>query len=499
MTAQSWTMVGHDPPASADWAARPRYAPSDFITLLWRERYLMVSIFLFIFIAGLGFAFTLKKAYPAHAQLLVQLGQEYVYDPLAGDAARGAVPDINAVVQSETAIMSSAPLREMTIRKLGLGVIYPKLAEKYDSASVEDKRLIMAKAVEGMGKDLKIESAPDNSVVNLEFAHEDPVVAAKVLNTLLEQYLLYRRSVLTQPSSTALDRQRVIFQDKLDQADAAYQAFLTSNDIGDFNAQKTSLTQMQAQAEAQANATQAQLEDRMGRLATLQQQMAGVQPEIGLYRDTDTTASAKLATLKLQREDLLSRYTPQSQPVKDIDAQIAQLEQGVQSGRTLTEGPKRFGVNPVYQTLQTEQIQITAEITALRQAKAEYDRQDKEATDRLLKLAELEPQFQALSRDRDLLQTNVREYTVKAQQDEASRQIASESSDNIRIVERASPAATGKSLRKPVMILAFLFAGFAALCAGLVRMFLRPGLPTPASAARTLDLPVLGAAPMKAR
>jgi uncharacterized protein involved in exopolysaccharide biosynthesis len=499
MTTQSWTMVGHDPPANADWAARPRYAPSDFITLLWRERYLMMSIFLLIFIAGLGFAFTLKKAYPAHAQLLIQLGQEYVYEPLAGDAARGAVPDVNAVVQSETAIMSSAPLREMTLRKVGLGLVYPDLAAKYDAASVEEKRSIMAKAVEGMGKDLKIESAPDNSVVNLTYEHTDPAVAARVLNTLLEQYLQYRRTVLTQPSSTALDRQRVLFQDKLNDADAAYQQFLVTNDIGDFVAQKTSLSQMQAQAEAQGNTVQGQLQDRTARLAALQRQATALPPEIPLYRDTDATASAKLAALKVQREDLLGRYLPDSQTIKDIDAQIAQLEQGVQSGRTLAEGPKRYGVNPNYQTMQNDLIQVTAEIEALRQSKVEYDRQAQEANDRLLKLAALEPQFQALSRDRDLLQTNVRDYTVKAQQDDAVRQIASESSDNIRIVERASAPATGKSLRKPVMILALLFAGFAALCAGLVRMFLRPGLPTAASASRTLDLPILGMASVKPR
>ncbi len=42
-------------------------------------------------------------------------------------------------------------------------------------------------------------------------------------------------------------------------------------------------------------------------------------------------------------------------------------------------------------------------------------------------------------------------------------------------------------------------ARFTALCAGLLRMFLRPGLPTAQAAARTLDLPVLAAAPLKAR
>ena len=63
----------------------------------------------------------------------------------------------------------------------------------------------------------------------------------------------------------------------------------------------------------------------------------------------------------------------------------------------------------------------------------------------------------------------------------------------------AVPATQGKSLKKPVAILALLFAGFSALCAGLARMFLRPGLPTARSASRTLDQPVLGQAMMKAR
>ena len=101
--------------------------------------------------------------------------------------------------------------------------------------------------------------------------------------------------------------------------------------------------------------------------------------------------------------------------------------------------------------------------------------------------------------DRDVLQSSVRDFTVRQRQDQAARQIASETNDNIRIVDRATPTTRGKSLRKPVVALAFLFGLFSALCAGLVRMFLRPGLPTRASAQRTLDLPVLGTAAFKLR
>ena len=497
-TQSAWRTVPHDPPARADWAGRPRYAPSDFITLLWRERGLMLSVFLLIFILGLAFAFTLKKSYAASSSILIQLGQEYVYEPRAGDAGRGAVPDTDSLVQSEVEILQSGELRERVLRRLGLTTVYPKLAAKYAMASPAAKAGLMAKAIEAMGKDLSVGSAPDTPVVRVAFEHEDPVMAARVVNTLLEEYLIYRRSVLIHPTSPVFERQRVMFEDQLGQADTAYQDFLSTNDIGDFAAQKTAATQLIGQIEAQRYAAEVTLQDRQARLATLETQLAQVSPEVGLYRDIDGAAGQRLAALRVQREELLSRYLPNTDTVKDIEAQIAQMEAGVTAGRTATDGARRIGVNPVHQTLQTERIQTIAEVAALQTSLQAYTAQSAKAVSQLQRLAELEPEFQALSMDRDVLQTSVRDFTVRERQDQAARQIASETNDNIRIVDRAVPATRGKSLRKPVVALALLFGLFSALCAGLVRMFLRPGLPTRASAQRTLDLPVLGTASVKA-
>ena len=496
-TQSAWRTVPHDAPARADWAGRARYAPSDFVTLLWRERGLMLAVFLLILLLGLGFAFTLKKAYPASSSVLIQLGQEYVYEPRAGDAGRGAVPDTDSLVQSEVEILQSGELRERVIRRIGLANVFPTLAARYSAASPADKVLTMSKAIESMGKDLTVASAPDNPVVRISYEHEDPVMAARVVNTLLEEYLIYRRSVLIHPSSPVFERQRVMFEDQLDKADAAYQDFLNTNDIGDFTAQKTAATQLVGQIEAQRYAAEVTLQDRQARLAVLDTQLTQISPEVGLYRDIDATATTRLAALRVQREEALAAYLPSTDTVKNIEAQIAQLEAGVAAGRTTTDGSRRIGVNPVHQTLQTERIQTAAEIAALQQSLTAYAAQSAKATDQLQRLAALEPQFQALTMDRDVLQTSVRDFTVRERQDEAARQIASETNDNIRIVDRATPTTKGKSLRKPVVILAFLFGLFSALCAGLLRMFLRPGLPTRASAQRTLDLPVLGTAPVK--
>jgi uncharacterized protein involved in exopolysaccharide biosynthesis len=486
------------PPGQGEWASRPRYALSDIPTLLWRERYLMAAVFVVIFVLGAGFAFTLKKAYSAHSSVLVRLGQEYVYEPRAGDAARGAVPETGQVLESETEILGSDALKERVIRHLTYARIDPKGAATFAAANETKRSKLIGDAVLAMGRSLKIETAPDTPVIRLTYANPNPQTAALVLNTLLEEYLIYRRSVLVDPTSGAVEQQRRSFQDRLAQADAAYQAFLSGNRIGDFESEKTSLSQLQAQIEQQQYAAQAQLKERAGRLAGLNSGLGQITPEVGLYHDVDNTANAKLTDLKVQREGLLSRYRPDAQPVRDMDAQIAQLQAAVSSGRAQGQGASRTGVNPVYQTLQTEKLQLVAEVGALQQSLAALQQQSDELMQRRLRLADLEPQYQALTRDRDVLQSNVRDFTVKEQQTQASQAIASNTNDNIRIVQRASVPTQGKGLMKPVLALAFLFAAFSAVCAGLVRMFLRPGLPTPASASRTLDLPVLGRAPVKA-
>ncbi len=496
--SSAWTVRTHDVALRSEWVARPRYAVSDFVVLLWRERFLMVAVFAVLFVIGAAVALSLKTTYPASSSILVRLGQEYVYEPRAGDAGRGAVPDPDQVIGSETEIIGSVEIKQRVIDRLGLMRIYPDLARKFAEGSAEEKRVIMGQAIRAMETELKIQTAPDTPIVRLVFSHEDPKTAALVLNTLLEEYLIFRRSVLAEANTPAMALQRQTFESRLQEADAAYEAFLTSNRIADFVAEKAALSQLQSQIEQQKYLTETQLQDRTGRLGALQAQMGQISPEVGLFRDVNTAASDKLIALRLQRDDLLGRYRADAQPVRDLDAQIARLEEGMAEGRTTGDSASRIGINPVYQTLQTERIQLQAEVAALRQSLDALNRQMGQLLERRLKLAELEPRFQALSLDRDVLQANVRDFAVREEQSRAAMEIASASNDNIRIVQRATAPSRGSSLKKPVLALAFLFAGFTALCAGLLRMFLRPGLPTPASASRTLNLPVLGVAALKA-
>ena len=435
-------------------AVRRRFALSDLPILLWRERGLILAVFLAVLALGLAAAFAMKTSYQTHSSLLVRLEPGYGSGPRTGETSRLA-PDSDQLLQSELEILGAGQLPLRVVERLGLSRTYPELAAKAAKAAPADRRRFVAQAAALIEKSLRIESTPGSPVVRLRFSHEDPKAGALILNTLLEEYLIYRRSVLLAPNSEALDQQRRLFQARLAQADAAYQDFLVSNKIGDFVAEKTALSALQAQIEQQRYETDVQLQDRAGRLAALDAQLGGVAREVRLHRDV--TSGPREAT------------------------------------RT------RTGVNPVYQALQTEKIQLAADVAALKRAQATLAEQVSQLTERRLRLAGLEPRFRELSLGRDVLQASVRDLTVREEQGRAAQEVALLANDSIRIVQRAAPATRGASLRWPVIGLTLLLASLAGLSAGLVRMLMRPGLPTAQVASRTLDLPVLGAASMKPR
>ena len=495
MTYSSSTWGSGSTPAGGEWTARPRYAASDVGALLWRDRFLMLGVFVLLLAIGLGVALTMKTRYPAHASLLVRLGPEYVYQPNVGDAARGAIPTNDQLVQSEVEILNSQELRRRVIDELGMAEVMPDRAKAYAAAPPAKKVQIREAAAQAMGTNLTVVTAPDNDVVRVTYTDTDPARAALVLNRLLDDYLAYRSSILQGTSEPLIDQQLKSFQDQLAQTDADYEKFLADNAITDFDAEKTSLNTELSSLTDENYRVQARLKEIGGRLGEIGRQIAAVSPEIKLYHDTDPAAAAKLLQLRIDRQDLLSRYTPSSQPVKDVDEKIASLQALVAQGAA-SPGAARIGVNPLYQTIQTEQIQLNAEGASLHDRQAALDDQLAQIAARRQKLNDLEPQYLELSRNRGLLQDDIKGL-VQKQQEAQAQGVAGRGLGAVRVVERPTPPAAGKSLKKPVLLLAFIFAAVTALCVGLARMFTRRGFPTASSASRTLDLPVLASAGYK--
>jgi uncharacterized protein involved in exopolysaccharide biosynthesis len=460
--------------------------PVDVALQLWRSKWLMFLILVLFTFVGVGASLAFPTKYTAHTRLLVTLGQEYVFDPIVGEAAKGAFPQQEEMLQAEAELALSPVIAERVINEVGLAKIYPRLSPAA-GADAAKKHALMGKAVETFGKDLSATSAPKSSILRLSFAHVSPQVAADVLNAVVKTYMAYRREVLMGRDGQGLSAQRIATETRLKTSDEVLQAYLKANGVTDFEAEKASVTKLSGALSDEKSTVESSLREAQGRAAGLARQLNGTQKQIDLY--TESTSEQDLMKLKLQREDLLTRYKADSKAVKDLDARIAQMDQFLTSRPA--SGLRRIGPNPTYQLLENDVAAARANAEALSGRLAEISRQRTEVDRRRVQLAALEPEVERLTRERDALEASAKTLATREQTERARSELAAQRADNISIYEPARAPAEGASPKRLVMIAGALFGLATALMIGLMRAWRATTFPTAGALERTLGLRTL--------
>lgn len=471
---------------------RPRYGFSDVVGLLFREALLMVVIFLAVFAIGAAAVLTLKKSYTATASVYAGAGQEYVYQSRVGAIDPSQPLEADAVAGVEARILGSLAVKRRAIRAVGADTVLGPGA----TGTPAEKETAALKVLDNA---LGVGVTPGSAIIAVSYEADDPVRAAQVLNAVVDQYLVQRRLAFQGSATPAYAAQREAFENDLNTADEAYNAFLASNDLGDFATAKATLAATYQTTYAEALSLRAQLNQASQRLSTLEAQLAQQPAEVVLQQDLNVSAQDQILQLRTQREALLSRYTPEAQPVRDIDQQIADLQAYVATGTTV--GPKevRTGPSTIFTEIETARITAAADRDGLAARLAVAEGQLNQLRARQAELTRLESANANLAGNREVLTTLVRDFQQRENAARADSALVAAGADNVNVIERAEAPTRGTSLKAPLLAVVFLFAAFTALCVGLLRVFTRRGYVTPASTGRTLDMPVLAVAPMKAR
>jgi len=470
---------------------RPRYGFFDVVGLLFRELPVMVVIFLLVFAIGTAAILTLKKSYTAKASVYAGAGSEYVYQPRVGASERSQPLEADAIAGSEAQILGSLEVKRRAVRAVGADTVLGPNA----SGTAAEKE---SAALKVLDSSLGVATTAGSAIISVSYKSDDAVRAAQVLNAVVDQYLVQRRVVFRDRTTPALAQQREAFESDLNTADQAYAAFMQSNDIGDFATAKATLAATYQTTYAEALSLRAQLNQASQRLSTLEVQLAQQPAEVVLQQDLNVSAQDQILQLRTQREALLSRYTPDAQPVKDIEQQIADLQAYVATGTTVGAREVRTGPSTIFTEIETARITAAADRDGLSARMAVANGQLGQIRSRQAELTRLESTNANLAGNREVLTANIRDFQQRESAARADSALVAAGADNVTVIERAEAPTKGTSLKAPLLALVFLFAGFTALCAGLLRVFTRRGYTTPASTGRTLEMPVLAVAPMKA-
>ncbi len=492
-TSDEWNQMSGE----AGIVLRPRIGLADILVQLWRAKWLMLLVFLPIFALGLVVAFSMPTKYKAQSRIIVSLGEEYVFNPDVGDPSPGLAADLEEVTQSELELLLSPIVIERVLSRFPMERVYPDLAksceEKIAASGNVRKREALSytcfqTGVSTMQRNFSASATPKSTVILTNFEHEDPAMSAEILNAIVKTYQSYRSEIFTDHSSEGLGMQRRRLEAQLSAAENAIRSFLVENNIGDFESESETVRQLYMTASGELLANETRISQVDGQLKIYRQQLKDFDRDINLY--VEDNSNVTLQELELEREELLTRYKPDSRPVQAIEKRIANVKAFLDT-RTGPVGTVRRGPNPVFQEIETAVSNLEAEAMSLSDQHTEVRNQLARLEARQMQLAQLEPDYQRLLRERDLLAAQATSFREREVEATSRSELFKHAVDNIRVLEPARPPVEGSSLKLPVAFLALLFAGFTALMAGLLRALTREGFSTARSVERTTGLPVL--------
>jgi len=445
------------------------------IVMLWRAKWAMIAVFLILSLAGLAFVLQMDKTYTARSSVFVRFDDAYVFNPVVGGAGEGETLALEQIIQAEIGYIRTDALKTRALDRVGLELLYPDLAADYAAASPAERRGVMGDALRRIGSGLGSGAAPNTPIIDVSFTHEDPDIAALFLNALLEEYLVYRREVLLGLPTDDQAERRAELENRLETTNQALEAFLSEVEVGDFESERETLRTQAATIASDLTAADADVVQARARLRSIDEDLSRLPVEIEQYVENDATG--RLLELELERQELLTRYKPDAEPVREIEQTIAGVRQFLAGGGGEGAGVRRVGPNPIRQTLEADKLSTEALISSLAERVRTLRAQQTAVRERQLRLQALAPQHQRLARQVSALEDTLNQIVSRQEESLAQRNLASDAADNVRIIERAQPPTEGESLKKIAFAAVLLVAGFFALLAGLIFGFLNPPEP----------------------
>jgi hypothetical protein len=222
------------------------------------------------------------RMYEATTQILLSPGREHMLD-LTTSSATAVPPRLSFDLDEHTArtieMLTSKYLSEQLVETLGartlceepvgfpLGLISRHFCDPRQSDEVLNEVVALQ-----VRDNIRAERVGHAALVNLSFRHQNPIIAAKAVNTLGALYLSVHLGVLKNARSEAfVQEQAEALKQRLDQAEKNLEDFKRSNGIGStLKDERESLTRQIALFDVQHAEILAKVAELNGRVARLQ-------------------------------------------------------------------------------------------------------------------------------------------------------------------------------------------------------------------------------------
>lgn len=423
-----------------------------------------------------------KRTYQGEGRVMVQLGVEHTFNPASGQNNQALMLTSDVITLTEASIMNNPEVIQVVIdemkAKFGEQRFAPEAFAKINAAIESRDPLKLTNANENLHKTISkafvVSPLPKSNIIDLSFKHEDGDVAVAGLNAFIQAYLDHRRKLFVEGAAGDISERLNATEEQINTNAREIQTFLSRNNIADFDSERTGASRRAEQIRAEMNALKAQLTETEAALAAVEGQLRQTPAEINLY--IDDRATQRIAQAELELKNLLSRYLPNSDPVKAKQAEIAQYKALQSSNSGAAIGGRRVGPNPTYQALMTRRNLLQSTADSYREKEFTLQRQLNAADAKVRKLQKLLPEYESLLREKSTLDLRHSGYTAKEQEALINQQQLESSSENIKVVSWATLPRKGRNMRMIMFALVTMGIWMTLGLIALLKVFLDPRL-----------------------
>lgn len=464
----------------------------DVAGVLFRHKALIVTTFLTVAIGTGVLTFLLPNEYESRMKILVKNTRSDV--PITPERTTGTAGTYfdNEVsenqINSEIELLTSDDLIKQVVTESGLyrphtsilAMLGLKQPVSTEAAQIEE-------ASQRLSKDLVITPVKKANIIEVKYTSTSPEMAAAVLQKLQSLYL-EKHVKLHRPPGTYefFKNQATQAEDQLRDAQKELSTFQQSMNVVSLTQQKEQTVQKLTDAKSRLLETKATLNELNERIAKLDQQLQTVHPRIVTQsRALPNQYSAEhlntmIVELENKRTQLLTKFRPDDRLVREVEQQIKTTRAALDKATTETATEQSTDLNPLRQTLETEQARARVDQAGAQGRLAMLESQVAQYEGQLSRLEGITGDYEELNRKVKQADDNYQLYQKKEEEARVTDELDQNKITNVSVAEAPNlPSLPVRPNRVMNLMLGLFLGAFLSLTSVMVVEFMRDTVLTP--------------------
>jgi len=281
-----------------------------------------------------------------------------------------------------------------------------------------------------------------SNIIEVDFHSHDRRWSKDFLDRLMSKYLEFHAHLSHDPQAQQFfEEQTKLLKNRLEASDDKLRDFQLKTGIGNLEQQKSMLITRISELQNEAAKTGAQVSGSQQQIAMLGSELKETPQRI--QKESRSVQNMALQQLKpdvmqlrAERAELLTRYQPNSERIKQIDAKLRSEEGILDRENHLEVNEQTTDVNPIWTTIQTDLKQAGGNVASQKAVHDELARAINSANQELASLVTNGVELQRLQRQVTADQDAYVSYVRKTEEARASEAL---NSNNILNVSVAQP------------------------------------------------------------